>query len=363
MRIFLSLLVTAVLAAQAMADETVRIKDVARIEGARSNQLIGYGLVVGLDGTGDSQQAMFTAQSTANMLQKFGITLPAGKLKVKNVAAVIVTADLPPFIRPGSRLDVLVSSLGDARSLQGGTLLQTPLQAANGEVYAVAQGPISIGGFTAGGAGNSVTKNHTTVGRVPNGAIVERSVPSSITDGDSISVLLMNPDFATAVRIAEAVDTELGAGAAEALDPATVRIATKGYRNVTALAARIGELQVKQSVVAKVIVNERTGTVVIGGDVQLSPVSISHGSLTVEITTLLDVSQPNPFSHGETVVVPQTNVKATEQRGQTTRLSSGATLDDLIRALNELRATPRDVVAVLQALKEAGALHAELQII
>ena len=206
------------------ADLDVKIKNVAKIEGARSNQLFGYGLVIGLDGTGDTQQALFTPQSVANMLQKFGITVPADRLKVKNVAAVIVTADLPPFVRPGAKIDINVSSLGDARSLQGGTLIQTPLQAANGQVYAVAQGSISTGGFTAGTEGTKVSKNHTTVGRIPNGAIIEQAVPTTLTDGNAIHVLLNNPEFTTAVRVAQAVNDKFGAGSARALDAATIEV-------------------------------------------------------------------------------------------------------------------------------------------
>jgi flagellar P-ring protein precursor FlgI len=348
----------------ASADQAVRIKDIARIEGARSNQLFGYGLIVGLDGSGDTQQSLFTAQSVANMLQKFGIAVPATKLKVKNVAAVMLTAELPPFIRPGSKIDVVVSSLGDARSLQGGTLLQTPLQAANGSVYAVAQGSVSVGGFTAGGGGTTVTKNHTTVGRIPGGATVEQAVPAALANGGMVNVLLNNPDFTTAVRIARAVEATLGAGSATALDAATVQVRANGLDNVTSLIADIGELGVAQSMVAKVVVNERTGTVVIGGSVQISPVAVSHGNLSVEISTEFQVSQPSPLSRtGETVVVPQTKVTAQEEPAYLINLQPGTTLGELVRALNELKVTPRDIIAILQALKEAGALHAELEII
>jgi len=345
------------------ADQSVKLKDIAKIEGERSNQLVGYGLVVGLDGTGDTQQAIFTVQSVANMLQKFGIAVPAAKMKVKNVAAVMVTANLPPFVRPGTRIDVLVSSLGDAKSLQGGTLLQTPLQAANGGVYAVAQGSISIGGFTAGGGGTSVTKNHPTAGRIPEGAIVEQAVPTTLTDGKSVNILLSNPDFATAAGIAQAINEKLGAGMASALDPATVRVTTSDPSNLVSLVAEIGEISVVQSTVAKVIVNERTGTVIIGGSVKLSPAAVSHGNLSVEISTELQVSQPGPISTGQTAVVPQKTVEATEQNARLMSLQPGTTLEDLVRALNELKVTPRDIIAILQALKQAGALHAELEII
>lgn len=359
----ITMAVLTTLAASAMADQVVKIKDVARIEGVRGNQLVGYGIVVGLDATGDSQQAQFTTQSVANMLQKFGVSIPSGKLKVKNVASVMLTADLPPFVRPGSKIDVTVSSLGDAKSLQGGMLLQTPLQAANGMVYAVAQGSVSIGGFTAGGNGNSVTKNHPTVGRIPDGAIVEQAVETRLMDRGTMNILLNNPDFSTAVRVAKAVETRLGRGSALALDAATVHV-IGGDENPANLIADLGELLVSQSMIAKVVVNERTGTVVIGGSVQISPVAISHGSLSVEISTDLQVSQPNGMSKGgETVVVPKVNVTATEDRAQLVQLESGSTLEDLVRALNELKVTPRDVLAILQALKQAGALHAELEVI
>lgn len=349
---------------QAYADRIVRIKDVARIEGARSNQLFGYGLIVGLEGTGDTQQTLFTVQSVANMLQKLGVAVPASRIKVKNVAAVMVTADLPAFVRPGSKIDVVVSSLGDARSLQGGTLLQTPLQAANGRVYAVAQGSVSVGGFLAGGGGTSITKNHTTVGRIPGGAIVEQAVQATVNDAGRVNVLLNNPDFTTAVRVARAIDARLGAGRAEALDAATVEIQVPESQNVTALIADIGELTVTQTSAARVIVNERTGTVVIGGTVQLSSVAVSHGNLSVEISTEFQVSQPPPISQtGETAIVAQRAVTATEDAGRLMHLQPGTTLEELVRALNGLKVTPRDIVAILQALKQAGALHAELEII
>ncbi len=356
-------IVLLVLTSAACADQNVKIKNIAKIEGARSNQLFGYGLVIGLDGTGDTQQALFTAQSVANMLQKFGITVPADKLKVKNVAAVIVTADLPPFVRPGSKIDINVSSLGDCKSLQGGTLLQTPLQAANGQVYAVAQGSISTGGFTAGTEGTKVTKNHTTVGRIPNGAIIEQAVPTTLTDGDSIHILLNNPEFTTAVRVAQAVNDKLGVGSARALDAATIEVQARS-QDVIGLIAEVGELSVVEAAIAKVIVNERTGTVVIGSDVKLSPVALTHGSLSIEVATETQVSQPNPLSKtGSTEVVENTTVEAREEGHRMVNLQPGTTLGELVRAMNELKVTPRDVVAILQALKQAGALHAELEIL
>jgi len=366
MRRFAAIIIAIIISGAALtayADQTVKIKDIARIEGARSNQLVGYGLVVGLDGTGDSQQAIFTVQSVTNMLQKFGITVPASKMKVKNVATVMLTADLPPFIRPGSKIDIQVSSLGDAKSLQGGTLIQTPLQAANGETYAVAQGSVSIGGFTAGGGGDQVTKNHPTVGRIPNGAIVEQEVKSTLTDGQSIKVLLNDPDFATAARVAETINVELGDGTASALDPATIQVTSGDASKLVGLVARLGEFSVVQSTVAKVIVNERTGTVVIGGGVKLSPVALAHGNLSIEVSTDNVVSQPAPLTDGKTAVVPEKTVQATEQPARLVNLQPGSDLEDLVKALNELKVTPRDIIAILQALKQAGALHAELEII
>ena len=359
----ISLFLTTTAGQAQSTDIPVRLKDIARIEGARSNQLYGYGLVVGLDGTGDSQQTLFTAQSVANMLQKFGITVPANKMKVKNVAAVMVTADLPPFVRPGSRIDVVISSLGDARSLQGGTLLQTPLQAANGQVYAVAQGSVSVGGFTAGGGGTSVTKNHTTVGRIPGGAIIEQAVPTTLSNEGVVNILLNNPDFATAVRAANAINEKLGDGSASAVDAGTVQVKA-GNRDVISLIAEIGDISVVESRIAKVIVNERTGTVIIGGDVRLSPVAVSHGDLSIEITKEIQVSQPAPFAKkGETAVVEQTTVEAKEKKAHLINLEPGPTLADLVRALNELKVTPRDIIAILQALKQAGALHAEIEVL
>lgn len=344
------------------SEPTVRISDIAQIEGVRSNQLVGYGLVVGLDGSGDSQQAAFTPQSMANMLKKFGLTLPASSVKTKNVAAVMVTAELPAFARSGAKIDVLVSSIGDAKSLQGGTLLQCPLQGADGNVYAVAQGGLSVGGFSAGGGGSSVAKNHTTAGRVPGGATVEQKVSMKMSDGKYVNVLLNNPDFGTASRIASSINQSLGSGKATALDAGTVQVEAS-TSDVVGLIAQVGDLPVVETSIAKVIVNERTGTVVIGGGVKLSPVAVSHGNLSVEISQDTQVSQPASVSNGTTVATAQTSVKATEGGNHLMCLQPGSTLEDLVRALNTLKVTPRDVIAILQALKESGALHAEIEII
>lgn len=345
--------------------QTVRIKDVASIEGVRANQLIGYGLVIGLDGSGDSQQTRFTAQSVANMLETFGISVPGDKMKVKNVAAVMVTATLPPFASPGTTIDVVVSSLGDARSLQGGTLLQTPLKAANGNVYAVAQGPVSVGGFNSGGGGSSISKNHSTTGRVPGGALVEVETKTDLAPQDVLNITLNQNDFTTAARVANAIDTKLGVHCARAMDGNVIRVEVPDeYKgSIVSLIADIETLEITTDTVAKVIVNERTGTVVIGGQVRISPVAVSHGSLTVEIATDVAVSQPNPVSTGTTVVSPQTSVNVTEEPGHLLSIGGGSTIEELTRALNALRVTPRDMIAILQAIKEAGALQAQLEVI
>jgi len=354
-------LVTALSAAQA-----ARLKDIARIQGVRSNQLVGYGIVVGLDGTGDSQQAIITVQSVANMLERFGLQVDPAKVKMRNVASVMVTADLPAFVTEGKRLDVTVSSLGDAKSLQGGTLLQTPLYGADWQVYAVAQGPLSVGGFTAGGGGTSVTKNHVTAARIPEGAIVERAVRMEFADAQGLSILLNTPDFTTARRAADAINERLGTGAASAIDAATVRVNTAltSPDDAVSLIAQIGMLDVRQDDVARVIVNEKTGTVVISGNVTVGNVAVSHGNLAVEISTTFNVSQPQPFSRtGTTVVVPETSVRATETRSAFQIIEEGSTPDELVRALNAMKVTPRDIIAILQAIKQAGALGAELVVI
>jgi len=364
-KILIISLTLAFLASPVANAQAVRIKDIADIEGVRGNQLTGYGLVVGLDGTGDTQQTLFTVQSVANMLQSFGINI-TGKIKVKNIAAVMITADLPPFARPGTKIDVVVSSLGDARSLQGGTLMQAPLKAANDEVYAVAQGPVSVGGFTAGGGGTTVTKNHTTVGRVPGGAIVEKAVRTDIGDGSDLKVLLRDADFLTASRTASAINGKLGDGVARAVDANTISIAipTAYAGNAVGLIADIGDLAVEKDSPAKVVVNERTGTVVIGSAVRIAPVAIAHGSLSIEISTEFSISQPKEFSkRGSTVVVPTKNVAATEQQANLMSINGGSTIEELIAALNALKVTPRDIIAILQALKQGGALSAVLEVI
>ncbi|MGQ9456157.1 MAG: flagellar basal body P-ring protein FlgI [Armatimonadota bacterium] len=343
---------------------SARIKDLATIEGVRPNQLIGYGLVVGLEGTGDSQQTVFTTQSIANLLESYGISVPADRMKIKNVAAVAVTAELPPFAREGTTIDVIVSSIGDARSLQGGTLLQTPLRAANGEVYAVAQGPISVGGMSASSGGSSTTKNHPTVGRIPGGAIVEKATKTDLTINDSVNVTLNQADFVTASRVAAAINAKLDGAYARAVDANVVSVAVPPeYKyNVVRLIATIEEVEVETDTVARVVVNERTGTVIIGGQAKIAPVAVAHGNLTVEITSEIQVSQPNPLAPGTTVVTPKADVSVKEDKGALFEVS-GSTVGELVRALNALRVTPRDLIAILQAIREAGALKAQLELL
>ncbi len=345
--------------------QSVRLKDIAYIEGVRGNQLMGYGLVIGLEGTGDSQQTKFTTQSIANMLDKFGISIAADKLKIKNVAAVMISANLPAFARPGSTIDIVVSSIGDCSSLKGGILLQSPLKAANGEVYAVAQGSVSVGGFSAGGGGGGVTKNHPTVGRIPGGAIIEKETKTDIANKGIININLSQNDFTTASRVADAINKKIGDAVAIALDGNVIKVKVPDFNstNLIAYIADLENVELITDTVAKVIVNERTGTVVIGGKVKLSAVAISHGSLTVEINNELQVSQPNALAGGKTAVVPKTETKVTEDKSTLVQLKETATIEDLTKALNALKVTPRDLIAILQAIKEAGALQAQLEVI
>ncbi|MGC8668628.1 MAG: flagellar basal body P-ring protein FlgI [Chthonomonadales bacterium] len=343
----------------------VRIKDIAGVQGARGNQLVGYGLVVGLEGTGDSNSTIFTAQSLVNALQRMGVTVPAAAVKVKNVAAVMVTADLPAFVKNGSRIDVTVSSLGDARSLQGGTLIQTPLQGADGQVYAVAQGPISIGGFNFSSGGSQAQKNHTNVGRIPQGATVEREVPTSITDGQTVEITLNEGDLTTASRIAEAINAKIPAANAQPLDPYTVRVAIPPAErgNVVSFLAKVEGITVEPDTVARIVVNERTGTVVIGGDVRVSPCAIAHGDIQVKVENNPIVAIPPPFSeNGKPVVVPLKDVSVKETPAKLAAMPATTTVDQLVRALNALGVTPRDLISILQAMKAAGGITAEIEL-
>lgn len=341
----------------------VRVKEIATFEGIRTNHLIGYGLVVGLEGTGDKSGTEFTVQSLVNMLNRFGIRVDPDKVKVKNVAAVVVTADLPPLVKPGSRIDVIVSSIGDAKSLQGGTLLFTPLRGGDGEIYAVAQGPVSVGGFLAGGEAATVQKNHLTVGRIPNGGLVERSVP--IQFKDRVALILREPDFTTMARIKERIDAAFGMEIARPIDGMKMEIKIpEAYRDrIVEFLSRIEGLEVPVDVRSKVVINERTGTIVMGEHVRISTVAVSHGNLSVEIRRSAEVSQPPPLSPGETVVVPKEEVTVKEEKARLLMLEEGVTIGDLVRALNTLGVTPRDLIAILQAIKAAGALQAELELI
>lgn len=339
-----------------------RLKDIAYIEGMRENQLVGYGLVVGLNGTGDKGKA--TLQSITNMLLRMGLTVNPKDIKAKNAASVMVTATLPPFPRNGNRIDAIVSALADAKNLEGGTLLMTPLRGPDGKVYGMAQGPVSIGGFSAGGGGASIQKNHPTVGRVPNGVLIEREVTFDLNDRKEIKVLLREPDFTVASNAMREINRALKGGYAEAVDPSTIRITVpESYQGrVVEFVRLIEHVNVEVDRTARVVINERTGTVIIGENVKISPVAIAHGGLTIEVRTDFLVSQPEPFSRGKTTVVPETSLTAEEKKAHLMKVS-GATLGEVVRALNAMGVTSRDLIAILQALKAAGALKAELEII
>jgi flagellar P-ring protein precursor FlgI len=352
------------MAAQQGSD--VRVKDVASLQGIQPVPLIGYGLVVGLNKTGDRRQTIFSAQSLANTLEKLGIVVPGELIKVENVASVLVTTELPPFARTGARLDVTVSSIGDARSLQGGTLIATPLRGPDGSLHALAQGPLTIGGWGAGGGGNAVMVNHLTVGRVPAGALVQQGQQATLPAGDELLMSLHEADFVSARRLAQAIQTELGENTARIVDAGTVgvRVPAQYQSNVSELVARIETLPMSLDAPAKVVINERTGTVVVGANVRIGAAAVAHGNLSVRISTRWEVSQPAPFSErGQTEVVPQQNLDVEEADTRLVALEEGTTLESVVRALNMLGATPRDIIAIMQALKSAGALRAELVII
>ncbi|MFV0448957.1 MAG: flagellar basal body P-ring protein FlgI [Vibrio sp.] len=342
-----------------------RIKDVAQVAGVRNNQLVGYGLVTGLPGTGESTP--FTDQSFNAMLQSFGIQLPPGtKPKTKNVAAVIVTADLPAFSKQGQTVDITVSSIGSAKSLRGGTLMQTFMKGLDGQVYAVAQGNLVVSGFSASGAdGSKVVGNNPAVGMISGGAIVEREVPTPFGRGDFITFNLLESDFTTAQRMADAVNDFLGPQMASAVDAASVRVrAPRDVSQRVAFLSAIENLDFDPADgSAKIIVNSRTGTIVVGQHVRLKPAAVTHGGMTVAIKENLNVSQPNAFSGGQTVVVPDSTIEVEEKQGKMFKLEPGVTLDELVRAVNEVGAAPSDLMAILQALKQAGALEGQLIII
>jgi len=346
-----------------------RIKDVATIEGIRDNQLVGYGLVVGLRGTGDSSQTVFPAQTLVSALQRMGITVPqtgsnsASNMQVKNMAAVFVVATLPPFSTPGYKVDVTVSSAGDARSLEGGILLMTPLYGPDGQIYAQGQGSLVLGGYVATGGGNARMLNHPTTARIPGGALVERPVSVDLKEMHAVDVVLNDADFHTAERMADAIDRELGSPRAHAIDSRRVEIPALPNEDVAALLDRVEGVEIDVFPRARVVVNERTGTVVIGGTVRLQPVSILHGGLSINVISRVEVSQPNALGTGSTEVVHQTTIEAQDKPVNRIELKEGATVEDLVEELQRTGAGARDVISILQAMKEAGALEAELEVL
>lgn len=344
---------------------TVRVKDVAKLEGVRDNQLIGYGLVIGLNRTGDrTQQNIYSKQTLLNLLDKVGISASADTLKPENIATVVITATLPPFVRQGSKIDVTVSSIADARSLAGGLLILAPLRGIDGEIYAIAQGAVSIGGIAAGGPGNSVDINHPTVGRVPNGATIERSVATNFANTKNFTLMLNQEDFSTAAKLQEVINTGFADNCAHALDGRNVevRLPARWQDNPVGFIAKLESLRLTTDVVAKVVINERTGTIIIGSNVRLSEVAISQGGVTVQVGTDLEVSQPAPFSDkGETVVTPKTNIKVEEKKARSVVLPEGATIDEVVRGLRAVGVTTSGIISILQAIKSAGALNAELE--
>lgn len=352
----------------ASAAQAERIKDIATVAGVRGNQLIGYGLVVGLDGTGDqTSQTPFTIQALKNMLAQLGVLVPPNvNPQLRNVAAVTVQATLPPFAKPGQSIDVTVSSIGNAQSLRGGSLLMTPLRGADGEVYALAQGNLVVGGFgVAGNDGSRVSVNIPSTGRVPNGATVERMVPTALGTAESLVLNLNTPDFTTASRVTEAINASLGADTAATIDGISVRVrAPAGESQRVSYLAHIENLEVEPAAAAaKVIVNSRTGTVVIGANVRVTPAAVAHGSLVVRITETALVSQPNPFAGGDTVIVGQSDVDIDQGESRMFVFEPGASLNSIVEAVNQVGAAPGDLVAILEALREAGALRAELIVI
>ncbi len=342
-----------------------RLKDVAQLQGVRGNQLLGYGVVVGLDGTGDKDQTKFTVQSLTNLMSRQGLTINPATVKVKNVAGVMVTAELPPFARAGSRIDVTVSSTGDAKSLAGGVLLMTGLQGPDGQTYAVAQGPLLVGGFSASAGGASVTKNFPNVGRVPEGGLIEREVGGNFNNRATLRYNLMEEDFTTAVRVVRAINAELGEQVAQPLDARTVDIQIpKAYQGrAVELVARLENLPVQLQSIARVVVNERTGTVILGSDVRIGAVSIVQGGLSIVVSSTPLVSQPAPFSQGKTVTAVKKDVTVKEEKPKTLSIEPGVSVGKLAERLNAMGVSSSDLVAILQAMKEAGALQAELRIL
>jgi flagellar P-ring protein precursor FlgI len=367
------------------AGYSARIKDISSIKGIRQNQLLGYGLVIGLNGTGDKGGTKFTIQGLVNMLEHMGVHVDPDEVKVKNVAAVVVSAKLPPFARIGKKIDVILSSIGDAKSLVGGTLLLTPLKGVDNKVYALAQGPVSIGGFSTGGAaGGGVTKNHPTVGRISGGASIEKEIPLSIMSKNEMTIILNNPDFNTADRAVKAINSRFGENIAKSIDSGTLkfRVPEEFQNKVVNLIAQIGEIEVEPDSIAKVIVNEKTGTVVVGENVRIQKVAVAHGNLSIQIKEKSNVSQPQAFAPsgggiaprqmgggtvvapgGSTVVTPESQVAVAEESSRLLLIPKGRTIGELVNALNAIGVTPRDLITILQAIKAAGALQGELEII
>lgn len=350
--------------------QALRIKEVAAIQGVRSNALTGYGLVVGLDGTGDQTTQMpYTKQALANYLEQMGISLPAtgnaGQLQLKNVAAVIITAELPAFAQPGQAIDINVSSMGNAKSLKGGTLVATPLRGADGEIYALAQGNVVVGGAGASAGGSKVQVNHLSAGRVPQGAQVERSVPTPLNEGNTITLGLNTTDFQTADKVVQAINQRMGSGTATAMDGRTVRVfAPQDPGSRVRMIAEIQEMPIETAKpAAKVVINARTGSIVLNQAVTLGACAIAHGNLSITISTTPVISQPGPFSQGQTVVTQKSDIQVRQEPGKVINMAASPQLTDVVRALNTLGATPQDLLAILQAIKAAGALNAELEVI
>ncbi len=361
-----TLLLLLLLHAPAVPARAARLKDLVAIEGVRDNQLVGYGLVVGLAGTGDRRQALFSAQSLTNLLERMGVSVSPAAIRVANTAAVLVTATLPPFAQPGMHLDITAAAIGDASNLQGGILVLTSLRGADGQVYAVAQGPVMTGGFSSGKSGSSQTVNHPTVGRGVGAASVERSAPSVAPKG-TIHLQVNRSDFTTTTRIVEAVNQKFQAEKvlAHAENAGLVSVAVPGEyaTRVTEFISALENLSVEADRPARVVINERTGTIVLGKDVRVSPVAILHGNLSVEIQTVMQVAQPGPMAQGTTEVIPQTSVTTKEEKARNVVLKQGATVEELVRALASIGSTPRDVIAILQNLRAAGALEADIEVI
>jgi flagellar P-ring protein precursor FlgI len=345
--------------------DAARIKDIAKLKGVRSNQLVGYGLVVGLNGTGDSAGTEFTIQSLVSLLQHLGVSVDKSKVKVDNVAAVMVTAELPPFAKAGNTIDVQVSSIGDADNLSGGSLLMTPLKGPDGNIYAVAQGSVTIGALAFGGKAASVQKNHPTVGRVPGGALVEKEVPLILEEDNSLTYELRQADFTTVSRMAAIINTHFSQDLATAVDSGslTVQVPDQFEDNAIDFIASLESLAITPDTLAKIVVNEKTGTIVMGEGVRISTVAVSHANLSITISETASVSQPNILTQGQTTVVPETAIDVVEEHANLIVMQMGVSIGDVASALNAIGATPRDLIAIFQAIKAAGALHAELVIL